>query len=106
MGSASADGYAEAVREGYASLRGAIAANLTSNHYPPLPVAYVEPIILAIDAVTGGSRDTLIVLPEGLNPLPREAHWSDEAEAVVVNCAYLLDITHSWGFAYPDDEED
>lgn len=110
MGNTQADGFAEAVREGYASLRQAIAANLTSNHYPPLPTTYVSPIIEAIYAVenpfeTGGGYEE-IGLPADIMPRPRLAWWEDDAECWIIRAGDLLDITHSWCFVESDDDEE
>lgn len=46
-------------------LRQQIGIHLTSNHYPPVPVALVEPCVKAIEACNGGDWSADIDLPEG-----------------------------------------
>jgi hypothetical protein len=102
MGNVNAEGFAEAVAEGYASLRQAVAANLQSNHFPPIPVAYVDPVISAIDAANDDDSTRLIPLPDNL------AYWHEGRDVLVIPASDLLDITHSWGFTslFDDDTED
>lgn len=47
-------------------LRNALSIHLTSNHYPPVPTAMVEPCVLAIEAMNDGDMDADIALPEGV----------------------------------------
>ena len=47
-------------------LRNALSIHLTSNHYPPVPTAMVEPCVLAIEAMNDGDTDADITLPEGV----------------------------------------
>jgi hypothetical protein len=74
MGRANAEGMADAMREGYASLRQVIAWHLSANHYPPVPVAMIDPCIEAIEAGNEDDYDRPIPLPEGIS-------WRDQDEA-------------------------
>ena len=102
MGSTQAHGYADAVNDGLVSLRHAIAANLTGNHYPPLPVAYVEPVLAAIDAVNDGAWQTQVVIPAGTNPLPRQGRTLADGSHTIA-AGDLVEITHSWAFVNEED---
>lgn len=106
MGNMIAADAANLVREGLSPLRMAISLNLQSNHYPPLPTAYVEPVINAIEAAQEGEHDKDIdlaaVVPTGV--LPRQAVENEDG-TVTVSARVLLDITHSWAFV-EDDEPD
>jgi len=68
--------------------RQAIAWNLQSNHYPPIPLSMVEPCIDAIAAVNDGDADRLIDLPAGIV-------WRGKKEAparAIVEAHHL----HAW----------
>lgn len=104
MGNLNAAGFAEAVREGYGSLRTAVAANLRSNHFPPLPLDYVEPVVEAIEAAQDGV-DFVILLPGDINPVPRAAVRDSEEDPWQISSSTLLDITHSWAFVQADEED-
>ena len=103
MGDLHAAEYAALAAEGAASLRLAVSANLTSNHFPPLPSAYTDPVIEAIEACRAGEWDTVITLPEGINPVPRCARF--EYGRVVVKAADLVEVTHSWAFVGEGEED-
>lgn len=64
MGSLNARGMAEGVAAGALGLRQAIAWHLTSNHYPPVPEAMVDPCLDAIEAYDDGDVERLIELPD------------------------------------------
>ena len=49
------------------SLKDAIAIQLRSNHYPPVPLSMVEPCISAIDACNADDSELLIALPDGVS---------------------------------------
>ena len=68
--------------------RQAIAWNLQSNHYPPIPLSMVDPCIDAIAAVNDGDTDRLI-------DLPGEIKWRGEskAPALAIVTAHHL---HAW----------
>jgi hypothetical protein len=110
MGHSTAADAANLVREGISPLRMAIALNLQSNHYPPIPDAYVEPVINAIEAAQEHEHDKdiniTVVVATGMLPRQAEEH---EDGTVTVPARVLLDITHSWAFVEddePDDDED
>jgi hypothetical protein len=65
MGSSQAAGYAELIAEGSISLKGALAAHLQSNHYPPLPLELVPACITAIHNIEDGEPDKPVRLPKG-----------------------------------------
>ena len=48
------------------SLEQQIAIQLTSNHYPPVPLSMVQPCIEAIDAYNEDSPNLEIKLPDGV----------------------------------------
>lgn len=100
MGNMHASEYANAVSEGWASLGQAIAMNLQSNHFPPLPLDYVAPIRAAIDAANEGEWDRMISLGD-VDPHPRAATETDDGWEI--DAATLLDITHCWGFTDNED---
>lgn len=68
--------------------------HLTSNHYPPLPSALIEPCFAAIEAAQEGDYQRLIDLPEGL--LLRGSHQATAEE--------LVDTCHLDGFIETDDD--
>ena len=49
------------------SLEQAVGIHLRSNHYPPVPLAMVEPCIEAIEKCNEGDSGALIDLPEGVS---------------------------------------
>ena len=49
------------------SLEAGLAYHLQANHYPPVPVAMVQPCIDAIDAFYDEDFDREINLPEGIS---------------------------------------
>ena len=107
MGNMQADDYANGVKEGWASLRQAVAANLQSNHFPPIPLAYVGPVIKAIEAMADGygpegEIDITAVKDTGM--VPRQAR--DDGDRLYISVATLLAITHSWGFVVDDEPDD
>jgi hypothetical protein len=105
MGHSTAADLADLVRDGDSSLHRAVAVNLQSNHYPPIPSAYVEPVTEAIAAAQDDDADRLISINgvESTGMLPRQAE-TDEEGNITVPARVLLDITHSWVFVEQDDE--
>lgn len=65
MGRLGADAFAEQVEEGNASLRTALSWHLTSNHYPPYPVFFIDTCVAAIEAGRDEDWDLDIPLPKG-----------------------------------------
>lgn len=104
MGNSQSEGYAEAVQEGTASLRAAVSANLTGNHYPPIPQGYVEPVLEAIAAVNAGHlyQDIDIEAIRATGVVPRLA--DETGERLTITAIDLIQITHSWPFC--DDHDD
>lgn len=76
------------------SLRSTVSAYITSRFYPPLPEEYVDLTLHALDLLGDGDTDNVLVLPQGLNPKPRAAYWSEDHEAYVVHVNVLADILH------------
>jgi len=75
------------------SLETGLAYHLQANHYPPVPVAMVQPCIDAIDAFHEEDFDREINLPEGIS-------WRGQntAPASAIAEAHHLDawLPHSW----------
>ena len=75
------------------SLETGLAYHLQANHYPPVPVAMVQPCIDAIDAYHDEDYGRLIKLPEGIT-------WRGEtsAPAHAIADAHHLDawLPHVW----------
>jgi hypothetical protein len=64
MGTTGAMGMADAVNDGSVSLRAALSWHLTSNHFPPLPSAWVESALKVIDHANEGDWESMVTLPE------------------------------------------
>lgn len=113
MGTLGAQAFAEQVDEGNVSLRAALSWHVRANHYPPLPEAHADVAVRVIDWVRGcdpddpETWDTLIDLPVGLNPLPREVSYTDVegVEIPQARVGTLVEILHLDAFLYTDDEE-
>jgi hypothetical protein len=75
------------------SLETGLAYHLQANHYPPVPVAMVQPCIDAIDAYHDEDYGRLIELPAGIS-------WRGEtsAPAHAIVDAHHLDawLSHVW----------
>lgn len=67
MGATQAQGMADAVSEGLATLEQALTYHLRSNHYPPIPFEMVPVAIAAIEAYNDGDYDRQITLPDGVS---------------------------------------
>lgn len=92
MGNLQALAWAEAVTEGEVPLGLALQAHLTGNFFPPLPAAYVTPVLAALAAVEAGEEDRPIAIDPAINPQPR---------AVVdtyLPAWTLVEITHTEAF--------
>jgi hypothetical protein len=88
MGNGVAAGLRESVDSGLASIETALTIHLTSNHYPPLPTAFIEPAKQAIAAIESEEPEALIPLPAGILFRGRR-----EAQAVE-----LAESLHLWAF--------
>lgn len=98
MGSATAQSLADAAKEG-SSLHALVSMNLTSNHYPPIPASYVDPVVEAIEWHRNGYDepcDIDITRATKGGCEPHVARW--EGEVCYVSSDDLLTITHCWGF--------
>lgn len=98
MGNMQADDYANGVKEGWASLRQAVAANLQSNHFPPIPLTYVDPVLDALKMYIefGPEGEIDISAVKDTGTVPRLAR--EDGDRMYITVANLLQITHSWGF--------
>lgn len=67
MGTTGAMGMADAVNDGLASLDTALSWHLQSNHYPPVPSAFIASCKAAIEAGQDEDYDREIALPKGCN---------------------------------------
>jgi hypothetical protein len=79
-------------------------SHITSNHYPPLPVEYVDIARQAINIYNNtADLEYLIELPQDLQPRPIQVQWQDELPHISVGTA--IDILHldPW-LLDPDDE--
>jgi len=103
MGHSTTEGFADAAKDGLASLRTAISLNLSTNHYPPIPTVYVEPVVAALEAYNEGDVARPIDITEVVKETgmePRLAFVEDGK--LLIDAATLIEITHSWAFT---DEE-
>lgn len=103
MGMTNALGFAEAVAEGQTSLLTALGWHLTSNHYPPLPAAYVEPLYTALVLVANNLPGDTVEVPEGIQPVPGRAFENDEG-VLVVTAADLVEACNAWAFLPEEDQ--
>lgn len=67
MGSLSARAFADEVEAGTVELDVALSWHLGSNHYPPVPAAFIATCRAAIEAGQDEDWDTDIPLPKGCN---------------------------------------
>jgi hypothetical protein len=108
MGNMQADDYANGVREGWGSLQQAVAANLQSNHFPPIPLAYVDPVVNAIymfaEFGPGDEDEIDITAVKDTGMVPRQAREEGDRPKLFISAADLLQITNSWSFIEPEDE--
>lgn len=99
MGLMSAMSMAEAVSDNEVGLEGALVMHLRSNHYPPLPLDYVEVAMEVIAILTEDPEDfeVEVTLPPSVNPIPRQA-FVDEDGALVCQAGILANILHLGAF--------
>lgn len=98
MGNLYTAGLADAVTDHHTGLRQAVGIHITANFYPPLPGEYVGPLVNAIEYVAQGDSDNLIELPKDINPLPRTAEFSEDAQTWVVSAENLVETLRAWAF--------
>jgi hypothetical protein len=98
MGNMQSMALAEAVKDGTASLRQALAIQVQSNFYPPLPAEYIDLGMKALE-----DPNSFIRIPADLDPKPRAA-WEDVEEGWLVDGWTLINIMHLEPFM--DDEEE
>lgn len=67
MGSLQAAEFALATTRGELSIESAVSWHLSSNHYPPVPAAFVKSCVAAIEAGQDEDWDLDIPLPKGCN---------------------------------------
>lgn len=107
MGHSTAKDAADLVAEGAAPLRMAIAMNLQSNHFPPIPDVYVDYVGEAIEAAQEDEPDRQIDISRvadcGMVPSDADEH---EDGTLWITASALLDVTHSWPFVQVDDDLD
>ena len=118
MGNMQAAAYAELYAQG---VRSALSAHLTSNHYPPLPHAYLDVAQAALaKAVEAGPDLDLgefdnpevleeeIEVPNTTEIIPRQSR-RDEDGRIWVTVSTALEIMHLWDFVFAaagEDEDD
>lgn len=98
MGRNNAEGMAAAVSGGFFDLREALDWHLRHNHYPPLPVEYIDVAEKAIEilSVEHGSGYAEPVLIPDVGVTPRDS-FVVEGETFC-HAGVLADIMHLWPF--------
>jgi len=78
--------------------------HIRTNHYPPLPVEYVDIARQAINIYNNtGDLEYLIELPQDLQPRPIQVQWVDELPHISVGTAIEILHLDPW-LLDPDDE--
>ena len=78
--------------------------HIRTNHYPPLPVEYVDIARQAINVYNNtADLDYLIELPQDLQPRPIRVEWVDELPHISVGTAIEILHLDPW-LLDPDDE--
>jgi len=78
--------------------------HIRTNHYPPLPLEYVDIARQAINIYNNtGDLEYLIELPQDLQPRPIRVQWVDELPHVSVGTAIEILHLDPW-LLDPDDE--
>lgn len=78
--------------------------HIRTNHYPPLPVEYVDIARQAINIYNNtGDLEYLIELPQDLQPRPIQVQWQDELPHISVGTAIEILHLDPW-LLDPDDE--
>jgi hypothetical protein len=79
--------------------------HITSNHYPPLPLEYVNIARKAIDIYNDTfDCDALIELPQDLQPRPVLVQWVNDLPHITVGTAIEILHLDEWLFE-PMDED-
>lgn len=89
MGNTQSMALAGAVADGTASLRQALAVQVRSNFYPPLPAEYID---LGMQALA--DPDMVIRIPDDLDPKPRAAWQGPNDGGWWVDGWTLINIMH------------
>lgn len=63
MGRMGAEGFAELVEEGQATLEASLVWHLQANHYPPVPTAFLPVALEAIERAQDEDWDHVITMP-------------------------------------------
>lgn len=58
-------------------------AYVTTRFYPPLPAAYGEVAVTALEEYAEYGADGIVNLPDGLNPVPRGTYRDDDGDLAV-----------------------
>ena len=90
MGNLRASEFADLAANGNITLEVAIRYHLTSNHYPPVNAAFIEPAIAAIEAAEEENYEHEILMPNGL----------------VRTAGFIIDGLHLGGFVRDFDHEE
>lgn len=110
MGHLSAVAMAECVANDEVALQAALTWHVRSNHYPPLPVEYVEILLDAINTYNTAEygEKPVVLLPKDLPIVPGAARYNDEAGVWIVQCTDLFSACNAWDFVtephYTDEE--
>jgi len=95
MGGRAAEGFADAIDDGVISLDAALHWHLASNHFPPVPLAFIPTCRAAIEACNEGNDQDEIDLPEGIE-------WKDHRTAVLA--ITLVEEFHLYSFIDYEEE--
>jgi hypothetical protein len=99
MGALQASEFAAAVKNSEIDLEPALHWHLTANHWPPLPVEYVDILSAVIRDINSGVLEDTddVVLPRSLRIFPGDSEEDDDGDFVVF-AGDLLDATNCWFF--------
>lgn len=100
MGTLQATEFASAVQHDTMSLETALTWHLTANHWPELPIEYVDVLAQAIRRYNSQEilDEDLVALPGDLKTVPIFAIHDPDTNTYLVEVGYLFDITHCWPF--------
>jgi hypothetical protein len=108
MGRMGAVAMAEATRDN-GMRRAGLEWHIRANHFPALPMAYVDVAENLLDWLEGQHpmgdwAEQMIDLPFGLDVLPRGTEWNEDEEVAQCAAGTLVDALHLDGFIEWDEE--
>ncbi len=102
MGSMRAEGMAQAVKDGLTNLDAALSYHLTVNHFPPLPVAYIDMAKDAISAANQGKWSLPVSIPTSCPVWPNNS--VKMGDKVFIAASRAVEIMHLEAFLDCDDD--